>query len=208
MAKYGRFKAWLRYSNLNSWQKQKWHWGYVNYAGKEWHCTCGLVVAFDAVARLAVEDDGGNSSSKKRQFAARLTFLMSTDNATTADEGPVLDNLDAWMQPPRQAAAAAAATNTAGAKVVGIQRLTLPGEPTSLLARGGYALALLASSHKEVASRPVALWHVPTAARAAGMGDGECSCVGWVAEQPPGGVDACVVATGHASGSVFVYRLG
>jgi len=52
MAKYGRFKAWLRYSNLNSWQKQKWHWGYVNYAGKEWHCTCGLVVAFDAVAEV------------------------------------------------------------------------------------------------------------------------------------------------------------
>ena len=52
MAKYGRFKAWLHYSNLNSWQKQKWHWGYVNYAGKEWHCTCGLVVGFDAVAEV------------------------------------------------------------------------------------------------------------------------------------------------------------
>lgn len=48
MAKYGRFKAWLHYANLNSWQHQKWHWGYVNYAGKEWHCTCGLVIAMDA----------------------------------------------------------------------------------------------------------------------------------------------------------------
>jgi hypothetical protein len=35
MGKYGRFKAWLRYANLNSWQHQKWHWGYVNYAGKQ-----------------------------------------------------------------------------------------------------------------------------------------------------------------------------
>jgi hypothetical protein len=52
MAKYGRYKAWLHYANLNSWQHQKWHWGYVNYAGKEWHCTCGLVVAMDAVAEV------------------------------------------------------------------------------------------------------------------------------------------------------------
>jgi hypothetical protein len=48
MARYGRFKAWLHYANLNSWQHQKWHWGYVNNAGKEWHCTCGLVVEMDA----------------------------------------------------------------------------------------------------------------------------------------------------------------
>jgi hypothetical protein len=52
MAKYARYKAWLHYANLNSWQQQKWHWGYVNYAGKEWHCTCGLVVAMDAVAEV------------------------------------------------------------------------------------------------------------------------------------------------------------
>jgi len=48
MAKYGRYKAWLHYANLNSWQNQKWHWGYVNYAGKEWHCTCGLIIAMNA----------------------------------------------------------------------------------------------------------------------------------------------------------------
>ena len=47
--KYGRYKAWLHYANLDSWQQQKWHWGYVNYAGEEWHCTCGLVVEIDAV---------------------------------------------------------------------------------------------------------------------------------------------------------------
>ena len=52
MRKYGRYKAWLHYANLNSWQHQKWHWGYVNYAGKEWHCTCGLAVAMDAVAEV------------------------------------------------------------------------------------------------------------------------------------------------------------
>ena len=48
MARYGRFKAWLHYANLNSWQNQKWHWAYVNYAGEAWHCTCGLVVPRDA----------------------------------------------------------------------------------------------------------------------------------------------------------------
>ena len=49
MYRYGRFKAWLHYANLDSWQQQKWHWGYVNYEGKEWHCTCGLVIAMGAV---------------------------------------------------------------------------------------------------------------------------------------------------------------
>ena len=44
MARYGRFKAWLRNANLDSWQRQKWHWAYVDHAGKEWHCTCGLVI--------------------------------------------------------------------------------------------------------------------------------------------------------------------
>ena len=52
MEKYGRFKSWLRYANLKSWQGQKWHWGYVNNAGREWHCTCGLVVAMDAKAEV------------------------------------------------------------------------------------------------------------------------------------------------------------
>jgi hypothetical protein len=52
MEKYGRFKSWLRYANLKSWQGQKWHWGYINSAGREWHCTCGLVVAMDAKAEV------------------------------------------------------------------------------------------------------------------------------------------------------------
>ena len=56
MYRYGRFKAWLHYANLDSWQQQKWHWGYVNYMDKEWHCTCGLVIAmglFHEVGGLA-----------------------------------------------------------------------------------------------------------------------------------------------------------
>jgi len=52
MAKYGRFKNWLRYANLKGWQEQKWHWGYVNNAGREWHCTCGLVIPMDAKAEV------------------------------------------------------------------------------------------------------------------------------------------------------------
>ena len=52
MEKYGRFKNWLRYANLKGWQDQKWHWGYVNYAGREWHCTCGLVIPMDAAAEV------------------------------------------------------------------------------------------------------------------------------------------------------------
>ena len=48
MRKYGRFKAWLRYANLKSWQQQKWHWGYVNYCDQEWRCTCGLVIPMGA----------------------------------------------------------------------------------------------------------------------------------------------------------------
>jgi hypothetical protein len=72
MAKYGRFKAWLHYSNLNSWQNQKWHWGYVDYAGKEWHCTCGLVVARDAVAEVdgldALELDAAHRARGHRKL--------------------------------------------------------------------------------------------------------------------------------------------
>ena len=44
MEKYGRFKAWLHYANLQSWQKQGLHFRYVNNQGKEHWCTCGLIV--------------------------------------------------------------------------------------------------------------------------------------------------------------------
>ena len=65
--KYGRYKAWLHYANLDSWQSQKWHWGYVNNADKEWHCTCGLVIEMGAVHEvggLAALDLGAANRAK------------------------------------------------------------------------------------------------------------------------------------------------
>ena len=47
MARYGRFKAWLHYANLKSWQEQGWHFNYVNVNGLENHCTCGLIIHID-----------------------------------------------------------------------------------------------------------------------------------------------------------------
>ncbi len=41
---YYKFKAWLHYANLKSWQGQQWHFAYVNYCGEEMRCTCGLAV--------------------------------------------------------------------------------------------------------------------------------------------------------------------
>ena len=52
MARYGRFKTWLHYANLQSWQAQGWHFNYLNYNGVELHCTCGLIVPIDAEAEL------------------------------------------------------------------------------------------------------------------------------------------------------------
>ena len=50
--KYGKYKAWLHYANLKSWQEQGWHWAYLNNAGKEMHCTCGLVIEIGAKSDL------------------------------------------------------------------------------------------------------------------------------------------------------------
>ena len=52
-AKYGRFKAWLHYANLKSWQEQGWHFNYLNYAGEELHCTCGLIVPVGATGDVS-----------------------------------------------------------------------------------------------------------------------------------------------------------
>ena len=52
MARYGRFKAWLHYANLQSWQEQGWHFNYLNYSGVELRCTCGLIVPIDAEAEV------------------------------------------------------------------------------------------------------------------------------------------------------------
>jgi hypothetical protein len=48
MARYGRYKAWLHYANLQSWQQQRWHFNYLNYNGVELRCTCGLIVEMDS----------------------------------------------------------------------------------------------------------------------------------------------------------------
>jgi hypothetical protein len=48
MARYGRFKAWLHYANLKSWQDQGWHFNYLDNGSELTHiCTCGLSVHID-----------------------------------------------------------------------------------------------------------------------------------------------------------------
>jgi hypothetical protein len=48
MAGYGRFKAWLHYANLKSWQEQGWHFNYLDSGNELIHiCTCGLSVHID-----------------------------------------------------------------------------------------------------------------------------------------------------------------
>ena len=46
MAKYGRFKAWLHYANLQSWQGQGHHFHYLSGEGSM-HCTCGMTLYTD-----------------------------------------------------------------------------------------------------------------------------------------------------------------
>ncbi len=43
MHKYGRFKAWLHYANLQSWQRQGHHFRYLSGVNSEF-CTCGLAL--------------------------------------------------------------------------------------------------------------------------------------------------------------------
>jgi len=50
MARYGRFKAWLHYANLQRWQSQGLHFRYLNNEGKEHWCTCGLIVPIGSEA--------------------------------------------------------------------------------------------------------------------------------------------------------------
>jgi hypothetical protein len=42
-AKYGRYKAWLHYANLQSWQRQGYHFRYLSGQNAEF-CTCGLAL--------------------------------------------------------------------------------------------------------------------------------------------------------------------
>ena len=43
MAKYGRYKTWLHYANLQSWQRQGHHFRYLSGQNAEF-CTCGLAL--------------------------------------------------------------------------------------------------------------------------------------------------------------------
>ena len=57
--KYGKFKKWLDYANLDHWQKQGHHFHYltnVSYERKRWICTCGLyLVAGEDLEHLVIE---------------------------------------------------------------------------------------------------------------------------------------------------------
>ena len=53
--KYGKFKAWLHYANLQRWQNQGWHYAYLNYNGKELHCTCGLAVELNSKSDIRID---------------------------------------------------------------------------------------------------------------------------------------------------------
>jgi hypothetical protein len=53
--KYGKFKAWLHYANLQRWQNQGWHYAYLNYNGKELHCTCGLAVELNSKSDINID---------------------------------------------------------------------------------------------------------------------------------------------------------
>jgi hypothetical protein len=52
---YYKFKTWLHYANLKSWQGQGWHFAYLNYSGDEMRCTCGLAVPIDSKSDLKPE---------------------------------------------------------------------------------------------------------------------------------------------------------
>lgn len=51
-AKYGRYKAWLNYANLDRWQRQGYHFHYSGGMNSE-ECTCGL-----EITQAAVDADG------------------------------------------------------------------------------------------------------------------------------------------------------
>ena len=59
MARYGRYKAWLHYANLKRWQEQGLHFRYLNDSGKNYVCTCGLLVPIGSDPDLNVVADLG-----------------------------------------------------------------------------------------------------------------------------------------------------
>jgi len=64
--KYAKFKQWLHYANLNSWQKQGHHFHYltdVSFERKRWICTCGLYLD---------EGDSADERTISRDIALKL----------------------------------------------------------------------------------------------------------------------------------------
>jgi hypothetical protein len=57
--KYGRFKAWLHFANLDSWQKQGHHFHYltdVSESSRKLLCTCGLYVEGELDESFAISN--------------------------------------------------------------------------------------------------------------------------------------------------------
>jgi hypothetical protein len=59
-SKYYRFKAWLHFANLERWQSQRWHHGYLSSQEGD-ICTCGLVM--DEVSLAELNEDAALGSS-------------------------------------------------------------------------------------------------------------------------------------------------
>lgn len=60
MSKYYKFKEWLHYANLQSWQRDSWHSNYSYYEvrGRTYlSCTCGLQVREDKLEKVAISQD-------------------------------------------------------------------------------------------------------------------------------------------------------
>ena len=91
MAKYGRFKAWLHYANLQSWQRQGHHFRYLSGMNTEF-CTCGLALHEDGtsdqeiavVISKAVEDKLESLNLEEIQKVRGHVGLPSLKDETVA----------------------------------------------------------------------------------------------------------------------------
>ena len=57
MARYGQYKTWLHYANLKQWQEHGLHFRYLNDSGKNYVCTCGLLVPIGSDLEVQGLDD-------------------------------------------------------------------------------------------------------------------------------------------------------
>ena len=91
MAKYGRYKAWLHYANLQSWQRQGHHFRYLSGQNAEF-CTCGLALHEDGtsdqeiavVISKAVEDKLESLNLEEIQKVRGHVGLPSLKDETVA----------------------------------------------------------------------------------------------------------------------------